>query len=161
MPARKLDIIESDICHCGADIPTEWKLYRQVKEHYTKNRTEKVIVIMRHYDQYSILGDDADLVAPVLTDVLTHKHAGRMYCYDRENYSYHVFSFGRHNLDKVLPVIIRNDWHVAISDFDAAFKEWGGHPRADRLIAEAEAKRKQQQPKPPVQLSLFDVEGFL
>lgn len=156
MSARKFDHIKHDHFFMDADgILTEWKFYQKQKAEHTD-----VIILMRHYETYSVLGDDADRVAPLLEDVLTHKDAGRMYCYDTENYSYHSFSFGQHNLHRAMDTLIQHDMRVAISDFDMAFKEWGGWQRADKMIAEAERKREAERPKVWVQTSLFDMEGF-
>lgn len=153
--SRTFDEIEHDLIHQCSDILTEWEFYRRQKDLHPD-----VVIIMRYYDSYHILGDDADKVAPVLEDVLTHKDAGRMFVYDTHCYSYHKFSFGRHNLDKVLPKLIGCNMRVAISDYNIAFKEWGGWQRADRLIDEAKKQRDLTRPGVWVQTSLFDMEGF-
>lgn len=90
-----------------------------------KKKHPEACIIMRYYDAYYILGDDAD------------------------NYSYPKFSFGCHNLDKVLPELIRAGLRVAISDYDIAFKEWGGWECANRITREAEEKRKREEVKKP------------
>lgn len=151
-----LDKIECDHVYKGADIPTEWKFYKQLKEEHPEN-----VIIMRYYDSYHILGDDADKVAPILKDVLTHKDAGRMFIYDTENYSYHRFTSGAHNLNKVMSELTKHNIRVSVSDFNIAFNKWGGWKRADRLIGMAEEERKRAQQKTWVQTSLFDMEGFL
>lgn len=156
MTRRTFDEITNDNIHKGADILTEWEFYKQIKQEHPEN-----VIIMRYYDSYHILGDDADKVAPILKDVLTHKDAGRMFVYDTENYWYHRFAFGVHNLNKVMSELTKHNMRVGVSDFNIAFNRWGGWKRADCLISMAEEERKRTQPKTWVQTSLFDMEGFL
>ena len=151
----KKKCLEDDASKCGG-ILTPWLFYAEAKQ-----KSPGALILMRHYDAFYVFGEDAVRVEPILSSVLTHKDAGKMYCYGVNDYNHAQFSFGVHNLDKVLPALISANMRVIVTNYNNAFKECGGWKRAERMIAGAEQKRKEQRNNVWVQLSLLDVDGFL
>lgn len=132
---------------------TIYTLFEQGKKKYP----DAVLFIRNWGDCYECLNEDADKVHEIAHEALTHIDAGQCYVYQQGQ----KFTFGIHNLDKVLPLVIRAGHRTMIADFVEQRKEWEKkHPE---YIEELQTNiEKILKPEPPRerQMSLFDIAGF-
>lgn len=126
-----------------------------------KARRPGIMVLMRDWgDCYHLFGKDAENALPIVEKVLTHEVAGMCYTFSKGEYDYSVLGFGIHNLDKVLPNLLRADYRVTIVDYIQELRDRERKGLVTHPIINLEVMQEKTKPVKPIQQSLFDIPGF-
>lgn len=133
---------------------TQYTYYQKMQE-----KRPQHVIVMRDFGSYYILGEKAKDVLPTIEKLLTHPDAGKCFSWSPSEFAYSSLSFGKHNLDRVLPALIRAGFSPAIESYDEYRKTPEYKQHEEQVFAhwrkmKEDEERKQKQ-RNPVQLELF------